>query len=200
MIKRLPGETLIIRNVHGGRPIGAMPVRVVSDEDVPVLWLPPGAPVMRPGIDGHFIRDVPVEERYKTRERTPVRWPWRGEGILIIGRPGRAHSIWLFRDQNEFAGWYVNLEAPWRSSRLGFDTADHSLDIWIEPDGSWQWKDEHELAAAVAHGFFTADEAKEFRGEGEQVIADWPFPTGWEDWRPDPSWPVPALPADWDEL
>ena len=28
--------------------------------------------------------------------------------------------------------------------------------------------------------------------------AEWPFPTGWEDWRPDPAWPVPQLPAGWD--
>ncbi len=201
MDDRQPGETIVIRNVHGGRPIGAMPVRVVStDDDLPVVWLPGGAPVMRPGIDGRFVREVPAEERYRSTERTPVLHHWQGEGILILGRPGRAHSIWLFWEDAEFAGWYVNLEAPWRPSRIGFDTRDHSLDLWIERDGSWHWKDEHELEVAVEHGFFSPHAAADFRGEGERVIEEWPFPTGWEDWRPDPSWTVPALPEEWDEL
>jgi len=30
------------------------------------------------------------------------------------------------------------------------------------------------------------------------VLADPPWPTGWEAWRPDPSWPVPELPPGWD--
>ena len=200
MIDRQPGETILIRNVYGGQPIGAMPVRVVSDGETPVLWLPPGAPVMRPGVDGRFVRDVPPEERYESMKRTPVLRPWLGEGILIIGRPGRAHSIWLFWDAANFAGWYVNLEAPWQPSRFGFDTQDHALDLWVERGGSWHWKDEHELAEAVEHGFFTPEQAAEFRAEGERVIGEWPFPTGWEDWRPDPSWPTPAVPVDWTEL
>lgn len=25
-----------------------------------------------------------------------------------------------------------------------------------------------------------------------------PFSDGWEHWRPEPHWPVPELPADWD--
>jgi len=73
-----------------------------------------------------------------------------------------------------------------------------SADDRVERDGSWRWKDEDELAVAVEVGFFTAEQAASFRAEGERVIAEWPFATGWEDWQPDPSWPVPSLPADWE--
>jgi hypothetical protein len=59
-------------------------------------------------------------------------------------------------------------------------------------------KDEDELAEQVELGCFTAEEAAAARAEGERVLAEWPFPTGWEDWRPDPSWPVPELPVVWD--
>ena len=31
-----------------------------------------------------------------------------------------------------------------------------------------------------------------------RVIEEWPFPTGWESWRPDPTWPLPAVPPGWD--
>lgn len=32
------------------------------------------------------------------------------------------------------------------------------------------------------------------------MIKEWgaPFSGGWEDWRPDPAWTIPALPEDWD--
>jgi predicted RNA-binding protein associated with RNAse of E/G family len=107
--------------------------------------------------------------------------------------------VWLLRRRGRFAGWYVQLEAPWQPFRLGFDTQDHELDIWIATDGAWQWKDEHELDVAVELGFFVPEQAAAFRAEGERVIAEWPFPTGWEEWQPDLSWPLPSLPADWDD-
>ena len=33
-----------------------------------------------------------------------------------------------------------------------------------------------------------------------EVIRAWgpPFADGWQDWRPDPSWPYRPLPEDWD--
>ena len=37
-------------------------------------------------------------------------------------------------------------------------------------------------------------------GRGGRVLEEWPFPTGWEDWRPDPSWPIPQLPDGWDRV
>jgi uncharacterized protein len=192
-----PGETVLLRYFNRGRPAGALPTRAVSTDGSLVLWLPPGAPVMRPGIGGRFVREVSLEERY-TLPWSPIPRPWEGDGALILGRPGRAHAIWLLWDGGAFAGWYVNLEAVWHPTRLGFDSEDHTLDLWIESDGSWHWKDEDELAVAVEVGFFTPEQAAEFRAEGERVIAEWPFPTGWEEWRPDPSWPTPQVPADWE--
>jgi hypothetical protein len=29
---------------------------------------------------------------------------------------------------------------------------------------------------------------------GEEVLAEWPFATGWEKWEPDPTWTVPEHP------
>jgi hypothetical protein len=38
------------------------------------------------------------------------------------------------------------------------------------------------------------------RAEGERVLAAWPFPTGWEEFRPDPAWPLPGLPEGWEHV
>jgi predicted RNA-binding protein associated with RNAse of E/G family len=103
-----------------------------------------------------------------------------------------------------FGGWYVNLQEPIRRTPLGFDYMDHMLDIVIEPDLSWRWKDEHEIDEAVANGMVTRAWADEMRREGERVIERLeghrpPFCDGWESWQPDPAWPIPELPAGWAE-
>lgn len=195
-----PGDTVVLRYFNRGRPTGALPTRAVSIEsDRVVLWLAGGTAVKWPGVGGRHVRDLSLEERYAVPWEA-IDGPWRGDGVLILGRPGRAHSIWLFWENWDFTGWYVNLEQPWQPSRLGFDSEDHTLDLWVERDGTWRWKDEHELDVAVGLGFFSHEQAVAFRAEGERVVAEWPFPTGWEDWRPDPSWRVPVLPREWDAV
>jgi predicted RNA-binding protein associated with RNAse of E/G family len=76
------------------------------------------------------------------------------------------------------------------------------LDIVCERSREWRWKDEDELADAVAFGLIAQEYADEIRAEGERVVRmfeswDPPFSDAWEDWRPDASWPIPALPEDW---
>jgi hypothetical protein len=96
-----------------------------------------------------------------------------------------------------FVGWYVNLQAPLQATGLGFDTCDLALDVEVAPDGIWAWKDEDDFAEAQALGVLDRAAAAAVRGEGERVIAERPWPTGWESWRPDPAWTFPPLPDDW---
>ena len=196
MTPQHPGDTVVLRYFKRGRPSGAIPTRAISMSDGPVLWLAPGTIVSWPAIGDRQVEDVPLAERF-TVSWDVIERPWVGDGILIVARPERAHAIWLFWDRGAFVGWYINLEDSWRTSPIGFDTQDHELDIWVEPDGSWRWKDELDLEEAVEAGVFSADQAASFRAEGERVIAEWPFPTGWEEWCANPSWPVPSAPHDW---
>jgi hypothetical protein len=57
--------------------------------------------------------------------------------------------------------------------------------------------EEDELEEAVQLGIWTDTEAVEIRAEGERVIAEHPWPTGWEDWRPPAAWAPLTLPEDW---
>ncbi len=128
---------------------------------------------------------------------------WHTNRVVWLTRVGDAHAIGHFWDDatGRFIGWYANLQAPLRHTRLGFDTNDHTLDVLVAPDKTWLWKDEDQLADAVAAGIYTPAVAAEVRAEAERVIAtlETRLPTGWETWQPDPDWPPLALPAGWDQ-
>jgi len=106
-----------------------------------------------------------------------------------VTQPGDAYSVFLFDD-----GWYVNLEQPQQRTRLGFDYEDELLDVWVPYGGEPELLDEDELDEAVRRGFTSADRAAEIRAKAERVIAEPPWPTGWEEWTPEPGWQVPDLP------
>ena len=109
--------------------------------------------------------------------------------------------MWLFWDDDwEFRGWYVNLEDPHERIDHAVVTQDHILDVVVRPDRTTQRKDEDELDSAVASGRHDSAAAERFRGNAaaaEDVVRRWgsPFCDRWEDWRPDPGWPTPQLPA-----
>jgi predicted RNA-binding protein associated with RNAse of E/G family len=65
-----------------------------------------------------------------------------------------------------------------------FEMTDQALDILVDPDGTWRWKDEDDFAETQALGVWTPEEAAAIRAEGERVIGARPWPSGWEDWRP----------------
>ena len=195
------GDRVVLRYLRERQVSWVRPVTVVEDtNDLNLLFLCAGTPTKEPvQADGSPIpRSLPYEQRARLGRRLGDA-NWGPNQTLLITPARAAHSIWLFWTETwDFLGWYVNLQEPQTRSPVGFDTVDQVLDIWIDPALSWSWKDEHELAAAVSLGRFSADEAAVIRAEGERVIAEWPFPTGWEDWRPDRSWPIPQLPDDWE--
>jgi uncharacterized protein DUF402 len=176
------------RDVHRGRVWRAQACRIVEDSSALVaLWIPAGAPGKVPT---GGVR-IPVEE-WDLEDTSTSR------DQLCVARPGRAHSVYLFwGESGELEHWYVNFEQPLRRTALGFDTFDEKLDLIVHPDGSYRWKDEDELEQAAALGLVDADAV---RVEAAHVLEEWPFPTGWEDWRPDPSWPIPGLPEGWDRV
>jgi len=192
------GDVAILRYFRRRVPVAALPMRVAST-DAPALWLAPGTEIRWPVIGDGFAEELSLDERYSSPWRAGHRM-WEGEGVLIVGRPGRAHSLWVIRRDGALATWYVNLESPWQQTSMGWDTQDHDLDLVCKPDGSWRWKDEDDLEAAVRHGHFSAREAAKFRAEGERVLAEWPFPTSWDDWEPDPNWTIAAVPRGWRDV
>ncbi|MEK6273738.1 MAG: DUF402 domain-containing protein [Actinomycetota bacterium] len=195
-----PGDPALFRFVWPWKVFSAVPTTVVEHTAARVaLWLAPETPVRRPPGGRHPISRLASGDWVHAEDR------WYG-ARLMLAEPTASHSVYVrWNEAGEFVGWYVNLEDPWRESPFGFDTTDHLLDIWVDPDRSWRWKDEDHLAEALAGGLFTAEQANAMRAEGERVverIEAWsaPFDEGWETWLPDPDWPLPSIPNGWEKL
>jgi RimJ/RimL family protein N-acetyltransferase len=170
---------------------------VLVVEDLPgllVTYLPPGAPFAFP--DGDWPGG---------RHPWHGRGGWTGHGVLMLHRPGDRHAVWHFWEgpERRFAGWYLNLQEPFRRTRGGFDTQDLELDVWIPAGGRPQRKDWELLGQRVAEGRFTVAEAESILADGEALAAAaeagarW-WDDDWAAWAPDPAWAPGPLPPGWD--
>jgi hypothetical protein len=184
------GDVVVWRNVWDGRVRNAAPLRVVEDRDQIVLWHPEGTREWVPPTGG-------MPRKWELVEHTAP------NDVVIVYERGAQHSVRVAWQNSALLCWYVNFEDEWTRSAVGFDTRDLFLDIWVEPDHSWRFLDEDELAEAEVEGIVTGEEAAAVRAEGERVaglIESWqpPFSEGWENFRPDPAWTIPVLPEGWD--
>jgi uncharacterized protein len=194
-----PGAAVALREMWLGRVWEARPAVVVQDTpEQRMFYIPAGTTIrVAVGPDGREIR------LYRDEWSLAVRTSSRA--VLSFSWPDRAYGILAFWSGDwAIERWYVNLETPLRPSPAGFDFTDHCLDVLITPDRStWTWKDQDELAEAVAAGIFSPEEAAQFRRDGEGAVRhlidrEPPFDREWSDWRPDPDWGAPVLPAGWD--
>ena len=187
-----------------GRPgvLQGWPYVVVQDTpDLLALWMPVGTRMKRVDLAD---RDSPLEDHIHGHHADEFR---RGEYLRLM-LPGRPYSIWLHWSTGSprlFAGWYVNLEAPFVRTDIGVDTTDNSLDLVVMPDLTWYWKDVKMASEWVALGVFTQAQTDNFFANGKSVIEmaqqrRFPFDGSFEDWAPDPGWGIPTVHPDWADV
>ena len=186
------GDVVALRDIWFGAVWRAVAGFVVEETpERSVFWIPAGSESAYPVDDGgNEIRIPRPEFRHATR---------RTKGpVVVVCDEGAPWTIWLFfREVGAFDRWYVNFERYLGRSPHAYDCADHKLDLIVRPGDQLEWKDEHELAEAASLALV---DAAEIRRDAELILASHPWPTGWEDYAPDPEWGVPELPAGWDRL
>lgn len=189
------GDLVVRRELCLGRPWLGQAAFVVEDADeLLALYVAEGSKLEYPDGDWPGGRHP-----WRGKER------WRGHGVLQLQRPREAHAVWLFwrGPERALAFWYVNLQAPFLRTPLGIDTEDHELDLVVQPDGSWRFKDEEHLETWVALGRWTPAEVAAIRAEGDRVAAEldagrrW-WSEDWARWEPEPDWRGGELPPGWD--
>ena len=188
------GAHILIKNVWQGRVLYAEPVTVVEDaRDRLVVFTKSGTPTKWSWIDWDTgVFDGPRDH------------VWSATDVLKIVEAGKGYAIWLMWNENggPFLQWYVNLQDPFVRTASGIVTWDRSLDIVVDPDRRWAWKDEDDFQRTQTLGWITPSEAESIRESGEEAIgrvecATEPFCDPWPDWQPDHARSIPELPHDW---
>jgi hypothetical protein len=204
-----PGELVLLQEIWNERVWAARPMTVARDDgDFVALWFPKGTRWKAPTTPPTRPREAARGERLATCAALGD-WAfedavWDVSTLALMGE-GDWHALWVsWRDGGHFWGWYVNLQKPFRRTARGFETMDLMLDLIVEVDRSWWWKDEDELETFVALGVFDRSLAESVREEGLRVARraernEPPFSDPWPQWRPDPSWRIPELPPAWSE-
>jgi uncharacterized protein DUF402 len=197
-----PGAAVVWRSLPGGVVGTVRGCRVVrDDDDLIALTILPGYPLaQRTGIRGGPGDRLLIDWDGGYAERR-----WLDKRCLVLYRPGDASSVELFWHDADhtFLGWQIDLQRPWRRTPIGFDSRDFILDLVVGLDGAVRWKDEDELTFAIQQGKISDAEVALARREGERVMRrararETPFDGSWNDWRPDPTWSPPTLPATWE--
>jgi Protein of unknown function (DUF402) len=200
----------VLQEVWRDRVWAARPVRVVRDrEGLVALWFPRRtwwkAPTTPPEREPERTRRERLANAAQHRDWVFRDAKWDVDTLMLV-REGDWHGIWVsWLPTGEPWGWYVNLQEPVRRTPIGFSTMDLMLDVIVELDRSWRWKDEDELALFVGRGLLDEAVAERVRAEGLEVARraeadEPPFSQPWHEWRPPPTWTLPELRPDWDEL
>jgi hypothetical protein len=202
-----PGQLVVLHEVWNDSVWAARPMTVVRDEgDFVALWFPKGTRWKAPTTPPTRGREATRGDRLATcaalGDWVFVDAVWEVSTLALM-REGDWHALWIsWLDDGQQWGWYVNLQQPYRRTELGFETMDLMLDVVVELDRSWWWKDEDELQTFVERGVFDHSLAQRVREEGLRVARraernEPPFNEPWHDWRPPSSWSIPKLPPHW---
>lgn len=188
------GDPVLLRSSYRGNVRWCWPHRYVGEWDGRLgIYCAPGS---QGKLIKHVVGDSYLD--YWIGDGPAFDASWDRTNVLRFEREGCRHTVEIFWDLDwNHLGWYVNLQAPLRVRGDRLDTTDHALDVWVEPDGAWRWKDETHLSQAVALGVLDEAEAALVRVEGKRVVEAAPWPTGWEDWRPPSDWGPLPLPEEW---
>jgi Protein of unknown function (DUF402) len=201
-----PPRSVTVRSLIRGQlrfALGAYEIEH-TDKHV-VLYVPVGAA----GYDRDGIRDGPRGTflRLDHFARTFSPTSWTGADCLFVHRFGDPWSTWRWVEANRRLrpGAYLNLQEPWRKTRIGWDTADLTLDVVVHPDGVVSYKDEDELKWAEQQGVYRADEAARIRQAGEiarghATNRNWPLNIDWTRWIPSDQLDLPSPASVWERL
>lgn len=201
------GEVVLVQEIWRGRVWSAHPMRVVDDATTAlVLWVPTGTPRMLPAAPEGRPRARTRPERL-ARLMEAGDWTHRASAwnlaslwFMVPGAQHHTRVSWL--PNGRFLGWYVNLEVPFVRTDRGIQHMDLALDVLVDRNRVWRWKDEDELAYFVTRGLIAHEVAEAIREEGLKAVdrlarREPPFDEQSTRWVPDPSRLLPQLPEDW---
>ena len=203
-----PGDIVAWRGIYREQVWHAQTTIVVQDTSEEIaLALLPGTECMAP--EGYLDGKASNKRRwnFKDKDWEIQNYLWRTNRLLLLLEPEKYYSIMHFWDHasNEFLCYYINFQLPFQRSAYGVDTLDLDLDIVINPDLSFEWKDEDDYQKAIDHGVIFPEWVAGIEDAKKDVFdklekRGYPFDGSWLNWMPDSNWSPPKLPANWDKM
>lgn len=183
-----------------------MPQRVVSSSPTElVTYVPTGAIAARasnrglPGTE-ELTRDQRKLRALRTRQARVVEVAEAPDKLFIYrsDRWSRVNLGWDHATGN-FNGWYVNFELPATPTPTGIASMDLVIDIWVNADRTWEWKDRDDFQSVLDDHTLDPEIQDRINTETTQLLHELqtrsgPFANHWLQYRSNPAWPVPSLP------
>jgi protein associated with RNAse G/E len=202
------GDVIVWRGVFRNRLWHAQTVIVVKDtpEEMCVTLLP-GTECVAP--EGYLDGKDSAKRRwsFKDKDWKLENYAWRTNRLLILLEPDTYYSTMYFwrADSNDFLLYYINFQLPFQRSHCGIDTLDLDLDLIINPDLSFRWKDEDDYQKAIDHEVIMPEWTQAIEIAKKEIFnklekRQYPYDGSWLNWMPDPDWLPPKLPKNWDKI
>ncbi len=207
-----PGDTVAMRGIYNQHVWIAQSAIVVQDtKDEVALAILPGAECMMP--EG-YINGKHGERRewdrwgdYKNNNWDMQKFIWHTNRLLVLLEPQKYYAtIYFWReDTNQFLCYYINFQLPFWRSECGFDSLDLELDIVIDPEHKWHWKDEGDYRKGIDSNIILKkwiDEIEIAKLDIFKKIEEQKYPLDgkWLNWKPDINWTTPKLSVNWDKV
>lgn len=203
-----PGDVIAWRGIYRERVWHVQTVIVVRDNPEEIaLTLLPGTECISP--EGYSLGKNSYKRRWNFKEKDwqLEKYSWRTNRLLLLLEPENYYSTILFwnHESGEFLCYYINFQLPFQRSHCGVDTLDLDLDLIVNPDFSYEWKDVDDYQKAIENEIIFPkwiegiEEAK--HGIFERLEKrQYPYDGSWLDWIPDSGWSPPKLPENWDKI
>lgn len=203
-----PGESIVWRGIYRNQVWHAQTVIVVKDtpEEIVVALLP-GTECMMPA--GYLDGKQSSKRRWEFKERQweLERLHWHTNRLLCLLEPEKYYSTILFWDDqsNKFLCYYMNFQLPFQRSQSGIDTLDLDLDLIINPDYSYEWKDIDDYEKGIETEIILPEWIQGIEAAKQEIFdrlekRNYPYDGTWLGWLPDSTWSPPGLPKDWDTV
>lgn len=142
-------------------------MRLLDDADgVLHLWMPYGTERLVPAGGHDRVVDNLAGETWDYAVHV-----WDVSTLAVV-RPEDGFAIWAsWLPTGEHLGYYVNLQRPYQRTELGFEAMDLMLDIVVDPDLTWRWKDEHEVQELLDRGVYDQELVDGVRAQAQRAIA-----------------------------
>jgi protein associated with RNAse G/E len=202
------GDLVAMRGIYNQRVWSALPAIIVIDSPEEVAFaILPGAECMVPkgyskGKHGNWRR-----WDFKEKEWELEQFIWHTNRLLVLLKPQEYYATMHFWQENteQFLCYYINFQLPFSRSECGFDSLDLELDIVIDPEHRWCWKDEEDYQHGIDSGIILKEWAAEIELSKPHIFEKmekqiYPLDGKWLDWKPDSNWTAPKLPANWDKV